>query len=328
MDIAGSISHENGEWRGKINGPLIDLAGLDDLTDGALTGNIEAAAGREAKTGGGVASAGGEGPPFRFQINLGELRALDAIIFTAVSGDIGRSAEGVITAKGNARVAHGAGMSVDVTKGPAGGRLSFRTDDAGRMLRDAGFFEDGAGGVVTVKAEIEPGDDLMVRGEAKVRDLVIYKDAKLERMLSGAELEELQEKMQRKGIVFDKIDAPFAYGGKVLTLDDAVAKGPSIGINISGDYDIEADRLKMKGVFTPLYSLNSALGKIPLLGTILTGGDGQGMFAFTFSVNGSAEDPDVRVNPLSVLAPGILRRIFSGGSGGVSVTPGAAHTDR
>jgi hypothetical protein len=32
----------------------------------------------------------------------------------------------------------------------------------------------------------------------------------------------------------------------------------------------------------------------------------------TFTVTGSLDEPDFSVNPLSLLAPGILRKIFSG----------------
>jgi hypothetical protein len=57
-------------------------------------------------------------------------------------------------------------------------------------------------------------------------------------------------------------------------------------------------------------TLNKVLGKIPLVGNILTGGEGGGVFAATYSIKGSSDDPRVSVNPLSVLTPGILRRIL------------------
>src|SRR3546814_4992909 len=39
------------------------------------------------------------------------------------------------------------------------------------------------------------------------------------------------------------------------------------------------------------------------LGTILTGGEGEGLFAVVYTVRGAVDDPDVSVNPLSVLTP-------------------------
>ena len=66
--------------------------------------------------------------------------------------------------------------------------------------------------------------------------------------------------------------------------------------------------------------LNSALGNIPLLGDLFTGGEGKGMFAATYAVEGPRDDPDVLVNPLAALAPGILRELFTSlGAGDSSI---------
>jgi hypothetical protein len=60
----------------------------------------------------------------------------------------------------------------------------------------------------------------------------------------------------------------------------------------------------------PAYTINSVLGNIPLLGTLLVGRKGEGVFAINFRVSGPAEDPSVSVNPLTALAPGYLRTII------------------
>ena len=60
----------------------------------------------------------------------------------------------------------------------------------------------------------------------------------------------------------------------------------------------------------PAYALNSILGNIPLIGSWLLGGEGQGIFAANYRATGSTADPRVSVNPLSALTPGFLRRLF------------------
>ena len=187
-----------------------------------------------------------------------------------------------------------------------------RSETADLLLRDVAVFEDGSGGFLEIDGKIGAGSPLRLSGKAQMRDFVVHEDAKLEALLIGAELQDVRATLREDGISFDKVRAPFSYADGRLKLKDATANGPQIGVNLSGDYVFESDRLDFKGVFTPLYAINSALGKIPLLGDILTGGDGQGVFAFNFSVKGSSADPDVSVNPLSVLTPGILRRIFNG----------------
>jgi len=45
---------------------------------------------------------------------------------------------------------------------------------------------------------------------------------------------------------------------------------------------------------------------------VLVSKKGEGVFGVTYSATGNAEQPKIDVNPLSVLTPGILRRIFEG----------------
>ena len=61
----------------------------------------------------------------------------------------------------------------------------------------------------------------------------------------------------------------------------------------------------------PAYDLNSIFGKIHKLGDLLVGEEDGGVFAMNFKLSGPLDDPVVSVNPLSVLAPGFLRRLFS-----------------
>jgi len=50
-----------------------------------------------------------------------------------------------------------------------------------------------------------------------------------------------------------------------------------------------------------------------VIGPIIVGREGEGIFAITYSVRGQTDDPTVVVNPLSAIAPGFLRRIFEFG---------------
>ncbi|MFV0473326.1 MAG: AsmA-like C-terminal domain-containing protein [Pikeienuella sp.] len=307
VDLALDARREGRLWRIDAHGPLLDLTRLDDLIGEAISDGM----GETPERGAAVA-------PFRIDARIGELKVLEDRAFRDVEGFLRRTGRDEVIAAVDGRLNEGAPVSANLRRGPDGGRMRLRIEDAGRFLRDAGAFGDGAGGVLVLRAEIARGDPLRLSGQIDVSDIVIHEDAKLEQMLEGAALTDLRRKMRDDGMVFDSISAPFSYGEDVITLDDAVAKGPSIGINISGDYAIEADRVDMRGVFTPLYRINSALGGIPVVGKVLTGGDGQGLFAFTFAVKGPIGDPDVSVNPLSVLAPGILRRLFDGSAGEVS----------
>jgi hypothetical protein len=78
--------------------------------------------------------------------------------------------------------------------------------------------------------------------------------------------------------------------------------------------DRNNDAIDLVGVISPAYGVTGVLDSIPVLGNILSGGQGEGILAMTFAVKGPADDPKFTVNPLSLLTPGILRKVFSGRS--------------
>ena len=62
------------------------------------------------------------------------------------------------------------------------------------------------------------------------------------------------------------------------------------------------------------------------IGRILTGGEGEGLFAATYRAEGPLDDPKVSVNPLAALAPGFLRGLFGIFEGGGSANGEADFT--
>ena len=95
------------------------------------------------------------------------------------------------------------------------------------------------------------------------------------------------------------------------------AYGPALGLTAKGSFDFESDQTDFRGTIVPAYTVNRILGEIPLLGPLLTGGEGEGVFAATYWAKGKLGDLDVSVNPLAALAPGFLRSLFSGSSIGM-----------
>ena len=50
---------------------------------------------------------------------------------------------------------------------------------------------------------------------------------------------------------------------------------------------------------------------IPLIGKVLGGEKGEGVFGMSYKVQGNSSNPLVSVNPLSILTPGVFRKIFN-----------------
>ncbi len=91
---------------------------------------------------------------------------------------------------------------------------------------------------------------------------------------------------------------------------DGVVASPSFGLTTQGFLDFGKDKVDLNGVYVPLQQFNNALGGIPVLGMLLTGGQNEGVFAINYRVTGPASNPTLKINPLSGMAPGILRKMF------------------
>jgi len=119
--------------------------------------------------------------------------------------------------------------------------------------------------------------------------------------------------LQGEGLNFDIFEAPFKLENGKLTLTDSRASGPTIGVTASGTMDMDNKLMDIEGTVVPAYAINALLGKIPIIGELFTGPEkGGGLFAATYTMKGVGENVEITVNPLSALAPGALRGIFTG----------------
>jgi len=129
--------------------------------------------------------------------------------------------------------------------------------------------------------------------------------------LTVASLTGVVDVLKGEGISFSVLEAPFTLSNGLLKVKDARATGTALGLTANGEIDMDRDRLKLDGTLVPFYTLNSALGGVPVLGWLLNGGEkGGGLVAFNFSMKGSTDEPEVTINPLSALTPGFLRHLF------------------
>jgi hypothetical protein len=118
--------------------------------------------------------------------------------------------------------------------------------------------------------------------------------------------------MGGEGMTLDSLDMPFSSKNNVISVRGARVAGPAIGASADGYIDRPKSQIALKGSLVPAFGLNSIVSNVPVLGDILASKKGEGIFGVTYSLSGDAEHPAVSANPLSMLTPGILRRIFEG----------------
>ena len=192
--------------------------------------------------------------------------------------------------------------------------LSIASDDAGAVLKTLDIYDNILGGVFDLKAAYtRPGKDAPLEGVAKVTDYAMIDAPAFTKLIGIMSLTGILDALQGEGLNFDILNAPFKLDGGVLELTQTRASGPTIGVTASGSVDMDNRMLDLKGTVVPAYAINALLGKIPLIGKIFSGSEeGGGLFAATYTMKGQGENVDISVNPLSALAPGALRNIFTG----------------
>jgi uncharacterized protein YhdP len=223
------------------------------------------------------------------------------------------------------QVGKGASLEIRIDPGRPGKRtLSLRSGDAGAVFRALDIYENMAGGTLELKGEYDdlaPGRPLA--GRVVVKDYRVIRAPVLVRLLSIMALTGILEALEGDGLAFSTMEAQFTLANGIMKIADGKASGPSLGFTAAGTVHNVANTISLEGTVVPAYLINSALGKIPVLGSIFTGGqEGGGVFAATYAVAGWRDDPKVSVNPLAVLAPGFLRNVFGGpGEGGAGSAP-------
>lgn len=237
---------------------------------------------------------------------------------TVLTGYIGNE---VIDFGYNGYLNEGRIMSIIIATGDdeidAPQRLTLDTGDAGRALRALDFFTGGDQGDLLIEADmVREEKGYSMSGTIKAAKFRVANSKAFSELLKEKEFAKAQDELEENGLSFESFDSEFSQYDEVLTITSGSAKGPTLGVTLDGYIDQKFDEVSIGGTIIPAYGLNSFLSNIPLIGTILAGGKGEGVFAATYNMVGSIEDPEVKINPLMALAPGILRKIFGAIGGG------------
>jgi hypothetical protein len=197
------------------------------------------------------------------------------------------------------------------TRGHGVGRdlIYVQTNDAGAFFRFSDIYSKMIGGQLMLAMDPPTVEPSAREGLMNVRDFTVKGETALDRVVAGG------PKGAKSTVSFTRLRAEFSRQNGQLTVRDGVVKGPMVGATIEGSIDYVANQVRMSGTFVPLYGLNNMFGQIPVLGFFLGGGSDEGLFGVTYEVVGTPGAPVVRINPISAMAPGVLRKIFEFNTG-------------
>ncbi|MGJ8611303.1 MAG: YhdP family protein, partial [Octadecabacter sp.] len=253
---------------------------------------------RSANFGGGSGGGdSGEGAPL--EIALDRLRITDTIQIDNFRGTFTSPAGLQGQFQGNVNGA----TPIRGTLVPMNGQSAVRivSNDAGGLLRATGLLRNAYSGdmqLTLIPTGAEGTYDGTVIGSAlRVQDAPM-----LANLLDAISVVGLITQMDGQGILFSDVDAKFRLTPDQVIVTESSAVGPGLGISLDGIYWQGAGVLDFQGVVSPLYIVNQ-------IGSVFTR-RGEGLIGFNFNIRGPVDNPQVTVNPLSALTPGMFRDIF------------------
>jgi hypothetical protein len=205
-----------------------------------------------------------------------------------------------------------AGGPVTLTYVPGGeGRtLTFSADDAGKTLAALGLTRGVRGGNLKIDGTTNTAKEpWRTTGTLDMKDFRMTDAPVMARLVNAISVTGLVDLLSGQGLGFDRLESGIEYAGGTITFRDGRAAG-TLGISFEGEVNQDKDTIALKGTVVPVDTFNRIVSSIPLVGGLLTGGNRGGLFGWTYTVNGTTNDPNVSVNPLSMFAPGFLRNLF------------------
>lgn len=249
---------------------------------------------------------------FDVDLKLGAVAGFNGEALRSVDAKFSRRSGIIKTFNISAKVGRDTPLTADLRgRGQGQGRdiIVLQTNDAGAFFRFNDFYSKIAGGQLQLALEPPTPDGGAKEGLINVRDFSIKGEASLDRVAAGG------GQAGQGSVAFSALRAEFTRQSGQLTIRDGVVKGPAIGATIEGSIDSVANQVRMSGTFVPMYGLNNMFGQIPVLGLFLGGGSNEGLIGVTYQIVGTPSQPVLNVNPISAMAPGVLRKIFEFNTG-------------
>lgn len=264
------------------------------------------------KPDGGDTTAGG--PGFSASLKIDKLAGFNDEVLDNVSGRYAMRGGKIMavdfTATTDTRQALVAQMLKD-----ARNTISLTTSDAGAFARFIDLYNNMNGGLLNLR--MFAMDAQSWSGSIDVRDFRLTNEQRLRSIVStpagagGKSLNTaLKKEIDTNSAGFQRAFARLVTRNGVLVVENGILRGDQMGATFQGTVRDRRGRMELTGTFMPAYGLNRLFAELPIIGSILGNGRDRGLIGITFKLSGKFTRPDLTVNPLSVIAPGVFRQIF------------------
>lgn len=193
--------------------------------------------------------------------------------------------------------------------------MQLTSGDAGATFRFLGLYSRLQKGLLNMR--LRPGKEGSWNGNIDVRDFRLANEERLQSMVStpadkdGRSLNKaVKRDIDVRSEKFQRGFAFFTYHDGTLAIENGVLRGTQVGATFQGVVRDAAGKMDVTGTFMPAYGLNRLFGELPVIGILLGNGRDRGLLGITFKLTGPFEKPNLTINPLSIIAPGIFRQVF------------------
>ncbi len=193
--------------------------------------------------------------------------------------------------------------------------VTIQSGDAGSLLRFFDYYDKMRGGSINVN--LASSGDGPLNGSVDARNFTLVDEPRMRSLVGGAPkgggpslTDAVKKDIDVSKVKFSRGYADIRKSAGFLALGNGILRSEMIGLAFQGTAYDRAGNINISGTFMPAYGLNRIFGEIPLLGGILGNGRDRGLIGITFKLSGNAKKPQLSVNPISVIAPGIFRQIF------------------
>lgn len=237
-------------------------------------------------------------------------RAIGYFATTAFNLDLelGLRGSDLRRAKLSAQFSEGNAISVTTNPTPDGRIMTVAFNDAGTVLRLLGIYSQLAGGEGTLVLNTNSKQKVDA-GLLQMRNFAIVDEANVTQIL-GNHSDSRAAIAQRNRLDFDVAKVDFLRRSDRVEVTNGMLTGGTVGGTMRGFIYTNQRQYDLTGTYVPLFGLNSVFQKLPVIGQLLGGRDGEGLVGVTFSVTGTLDKPEFKINPLSALLPGALRELF------------------
>ena len=216
--------------------------------------------------------------------------------------------------KGKLNATQAIDIAISKPSDKSSSEINGRVGDISVLAKAFNLSNQIVGGNAKIKAKFD--DEGNLKTELRIDSgFAILKNDVVEKIYNNKAFADLKEKaLSSDQTKFENLKLEFVLKNNVIHINTLIANSYLMGFTAKGRVDLSKDAIAVKGLIVPGYALNKlfGIGQIPVLGRIIVGEEGGGIFAvrYDYTKNSDEKKGDFSINPASAVIPGGIRNVF------------------